>query len=137
MIETLLLLVIAGLILMQLWPYLQGWRLRGRRIPGATGTAAGRLLFFWHPECGQCLGMKPLMDKLQREQPGIVMIDVSEQPALASRYGISGTPTLVLEKDQRILDVQFGPRSEAGILELLAVLQEQAGPQQDRTSATD
>lgn len=136
MIETLLVLVIAGLILMQLWPYLRGWRLRGKRIPGAAAQS-GRLLFFWHPECGQCLGMKPLIDKLQSRHPEIILINISEQPALASRYGITGTPTLVLERNQQILDVQFGARSEAGILELLARLQEQDGPQKDRTSPAE
>jgi thioredoxin 2 len=54
---------------------------------------------FWAPWCGPCRAMAPMFEQAAGELAGkarFVKVNVDEQQALASRYGIRAIPTLVL-----------------------------------------
>ena len=79
------------------------------------------LLDFWAYWCGPCRMVSPIVDEIAEERSDIVVgkINVDEQPALASRFGIMSIPTLVVMKDGKVANHAVGARSKAQILELL------------------
>lgn len=79
------------------------------------------LLDFWAFWCGPCRMVSPIVDEIAEERSDIVVgkINVDEQPALASRFGIMSIPTLVVMKDGKVANHAVGARSKAQILELL------------------
>ena len=79
------------------------------------------LLDFWASWCGPCRMVSPIVDEIAEERSDIVVgkINVDEQPALASRFGIMSIPTLVVMKDGKVANHAVGERSKAQILELL------------------
>lgn len=79
------------------------------------------LLDFWASWCGPCRMVSPIVDEIAEERSDIVVgkINVDEQPALASCFGIMSIPTLVVMKDGKVANHAVGARSKAQILDLL------------------
>src|SRR5690625_6632022 len=58
---------------------------------------------FWAPWCGPCRFVAPVIDALADEYEGkakIGKLNVDDNPATASRYGIRSIPTIGLFKDR-------------------------------------
>jgi thioredoxin 1 len=59
------------------------------------------LVMFWHEQCAYCGMLEPVFEELSREYAGklkFARFNVLENPeneALAARYGVMGTPTLM------------------------------------------
>jgi len=69
------------------------------------------LVDFWAEWCGPCRMVAPVLEKLAEEYDGKVRIgkvNVDEQSALASKYGIQSIPTLLLFKEGRVVDQFVG-----------------------------
>ena len=59
------------------------------------------LVDFWAPWCPPCRAIAPTLDVVATEFAGkakIVKIDVDDEPEVASRYGVSSIPALLLFK---------------------------------------
>ncbi len=121
-IMILLLAAAAFLILMPMLSYLSARRQVGREID-STATNAGqgdRLIYFYSPRCGPCRSMTPLIDQLSQQHPGeVVKVDVRQDPASARAFNIRATPTTVLVKDNRVLDMALGGKSQAQLEKML------------------
>ena len=59
------------------------------------------LVDFWAEWCGPCKVMGPVLAKVAKEWAGrvtVIKVNTETKPALASRFNISGIPTMILFK---------------------------------------
>lgn len=116
------LLAVAGfLILMPMLTYISARRQIGRPIdtdsPG--GGEGDRLIYFYSPKCGPCRSMTPIIDQLGQRYPQVFKVNIQQDPETARAFNIRATPTTLLVKQNRILDIALGARSRAQLETLL------------------
>lgn len=72
---------------------------------------------FWAEWCGPCKALGPAIDQIAAEYEGKVKVyklDVQNEAAVASKYGVSSIPTLLMFKGGEIADriVGLKPKSD-------------------------
>lgn len=72
---------------------------------------------FWATWCGPCKAIAPLIEELSLEYEGRVKIgklNIEENPATPTRYGVMSIPTLMFFKKGRVVDQAVGalPKAE-------------------------
>lgn len=73
---------------------------------------------FWAPWCGYCRRLAPVVDRLEQQQAGRVLVaklDIDEAPALAQRYEVETIPTLMLFQNGRAAALLVNPGSMSQI----------------------
>ena len=79
------------------------------------------LLDFWASWCGPCRMVGPIIEEISEERSDIRVgkINVDENPELASRFGITSIPTLVVMKNGQVANRSVGALPKSQILALL------------------
>ena len=73
------------------------------------------LVDFWAEWCGPCKMIAPVLDELAGEYDGRIKIgkvNIDEDQALASQYGVRAIPTLLIFKDGQVAEQIVGMRSK-------------------------
>jgi thioredoxin 1 len=63
------------------------------------GSAEPVLVDFYATWCGPCKNLAPVVEKLASEGYRVCKVDIEGRPDLASRFGVTALPTLVVLKD--------------------------------------
>lgn len=85
------------------------------------------LIDFFAEWCGPCKRQGPILEELKRrmgEKIEIRKIDVDQNMDMANRYGIRVVPTLIIEKDGKIVRSLEGVTSAETLESMLAPLVE-------------
>ena len=64
------------------------------------------LVDFYAEWCGPCKMMGPVLESLNNVN--VIKVNVDEQQALASQFGIMSIPTIAVMKDGKVIDSAFG-----------------------------
>jgi len=64
------------------------------------------IIDFWAIWCGPCMMFAPIFEKLQQEHANefvFVKVNVDENPSIAQRYRITGIPTTLFIKNEKVV----------------------------------
>ena len=79
------------------------------------------LIDFWATWCGPCMMLGPIVAEIAREHPELKVckVNVDEQPALASAFGVSSIPMIAVIKDGKLTAKAVGYQPKEQLLALL------------------
>jgi thioredoxin 1 len=81
------------------------------------------LVDFWAAWCGPCRMLSPIVEELAAEHGKDIRfgkLNVDEQGAIASKYGIRAIPTLLLFKDGKVAETVVGLKSKKELAAMLS-----------------
>ncbi len=78
------------------------------------------LVDFWAEWCGPCKQIGPFLEDLSTDMDGkvtIAKVNIDDNPATPSKYGVRGIPTLMLFKGGQVAATKVGALSKSKLYE--------------------
>src|SRR5438876_5038236 len=97
-------------------------RVERRHVPAEVRKPGAILVDFWAEWCGPCHRVAPVLEEVARARADrlrLSKMNVDENPATPSRFGITSIPTMLLFKDGKLVDGIVGAVPKAEIEALL------------------
>jgi thioredoxin 1 len=79
------------------------------------------LVDFWAPWCGPCQMLSPLIEEISQSYPNLVVakVDVDQASDLASHFGVSSIPAVLILKQGQLSKTITGFRQKSDYLQAL------------------
>ena len=80
------------------------------------------LVDFWAPWCQPCHMIAPILEQISDDLQGkidVKKINVDENPAMATKYGIRSIPNLILFKEGKVIEQLIGVRPKEEIKKIV------------------
>ena len=80
------------------------------------------LVDFWASWCGPCRMLSPLVEEIGAEMEGklkVGKVNVDQSPSLASKYGITSIPTLLLFRNGELAGTSVGAKPKAELMKFI------------------
>ena len=78
------------------------------------------LVDFWAEWCAPCKQIAPALEEIAKDLSGrltVAKVNIDENPATPSKYGVRGIPTLILFKDGQVAATKVGVLPKNKIIE--------------------
>jgi thioredoxin 1 len=118
--------IVALFILLQVAVRVSMARKKGKPAPELGGklgkemSKGGRtVLYFFSPQCGACKPMTPVFEKLAKSEKSIKLVNIADDMETARKFGIMGTPSVVVVEEGIIKDFRVGQMGEPQIYNLV------------------
>lgn len=80
------------------------------------------LVDFWGSWCPPCKMVEPVVEQLAKQLDGIIKVgklNIDQNPATCSTFGISAAPTFVLFNQGKLLERIIGARAKIQLLQII------------------
>ena len=78
------------------------------------------LVDFWAEWCGPCKMIGPALEDLAKDMAGkvtVAKVNIDENPATPTKYGVNGIPTLMLFKNGQVAATKIGALPKSKLVE--------------------
>ena len=83
------------------------------------------LMFFSSEWCGNCKRMKPIIAEISQtyaQKLNTVNIDIAKNPDAATKYDVLGIPTIIILKDDNVIDRFTGFITKDVLIQKLGII---------------